>query len=87
MHISEQVHVALCKQGFEFSLASGEFSKLIEGFAAAGQFSNGRRVVRVRMDDTGRWLERVDGWGKVERDVDLRNFPDQPEAAIAAVLA
>lgn len=40
----------------------------------AGQLSNGDRLVKLRMDSIGRWLEMVDGWDQVIADVDLRNY-------------
>lgn len=54
--------------------------------AEAGQLSDGSRVQTVELDESGRWLSRIDGWD-VANDVDLRNFADDPAGAIAAVLA
>lgn len=62
------------------------FHKRIPGFGPKGAFApDGVRFVKLRLDDRGRYLERIDGWGKVEKDVDLREF-DEAAAAIAAVL-
>ena len=78
-HISEQVHAYLIADGWW--ICGVKFNKI---FATGGLF--GRQIKTLQMDKTGRWLERVDGWGNVERDVDLRNFPNDPAGAIAAVL-
>lgn len=83
MHISEQVSATLVSDGWQQKHHT--FKKLIPNFAAAGSLSNGDRVVTLTMSASGRWLERRDGWGKVERDVDLRNYSD-PKEAIKAVL-
>jgi len=81
MHISNQVRNALIADGWTRH-ANGTFSKRIEGFASAGSLSDGTRVVRLAMDESGRWLERQDGWGNVERDADLRNYENNPMGAI-----
>jgi hypothetical protein len=87
MHISEQVANELLRTGWNFDDRNCTASKRIEGFANAGQLSNGSRIVTLRLDAQGRYLERIDGWGGVEKDVDLRNYANNPKAAIAAVLA
>lgn len=82
--LGEEVQTGLATRGFE---QNGEtFSKRIENFAEAGTVSDGARVVTLRLDDRQRYLERVDGFGKVEADVDLRRFQD-PDDAIDAVLS
>lgn len=81
MHIFEQVAAELNAQGFA-RFPGFSFRKTVP---TGGQI--GRTTLTVQMDDTGRWLERVNGWGKVEKDVDLRDFASDPKGAIAAVLA
>ena len=85
MHIETQVKNELLNEGF-IETAPSVFKCLISGFAAAGTISNGERMVTLTIDETGRWFSRVDGWGKVERDVDLRDFVHNPIGAIKAVL-
>lgn len=80
MHIFEQVAAELQVQGFS-RYAGWQFRKSVP---TGGEI--GRTTLIVQMDDTGRWLERVDGWGKVEKDVDLRNFANDPKGAISTVL-
>lgn len=92
LHISDQVVDTLLIDGWTYSSnaisVTQAFTKRIEGFATAGTVSNGARVVCLQMDETGRWLERVDqGLGRVVRDVDLRDYWGNPKGAIAAVLA
>lgn len=53
-----------------------------KSFKSEGEF--GRRGVLIQLDNA-RYLERIDGWGKVEKDVDLRRYED-PGEAIADVL-
>lgn len=72
MHTSEKIAELLIEDGFVFK--NGEYSKLVNGVAEAGQLSDGARVVRITISEDGRWLSRVDGWGEVEKDVDLRDY-------------
>lgn len=83
-HISEQVAAALVADGWRFDGAA--YSKRIEGFAEAGTLSDGARIVRLDMGESGRWLTLRDGWGIALGDVDLRNYANAPREAIAAVL-
>ena len=86
MHISDKILAELLRTGWRHK-AKDTFTKRIEGYAEAGTVSNGARIVTLEMDATGRWLSRVDGWGKVEKDADLRNYQNDPRGAIDAVLA
>ena len=54
-------------------------------FAGGGHFGIHIAHRTTPIFSAGRWFERVDGWGKIEKDVDLRKF-DDAAAAIAAVL-
>jgi hypothetical protein len=82
--ISDQVNDVLQADGWKFS--SGEYSKRFEGVAEQGQMSDGARTTNLRIDETGRWLERMDGFN-IANDVDLRRFPNDPQGAIRAVMA
>jgi hypothetical protein len=88
-HISEKVVAALLADGWVLNARGGgveRYQKRIVGAESGGAMvPDGARVVNVQICAIGRWFERVDGWGKIEKDVDLRNF-DNPAAAIAAVL-
>lgn len=84
LHIADHVALTLIDFGWR-NQDDGTYTKRIRCFAEAGTMSDGTRVVRLRLDDNGRWLERIDGWGNVERDVDLRDYAS-PRAAINAVL-
>jgi hypothetical protein len=39
------------------------------------------------MDESGRWLESIDGWNHVIRSIDLRNYLNDPRGAIEAAVA
>ncbi len=81
--ISDRVAEALEARGFE---RQGDYFQLrVEGLAEAGTLSDGARIVTLRMDEQGRYLERVDGFD-VANDVDLREFDGDPEGAIERVL-
>jgi hypothetical protein len=54
MHISEQVANELLRTGWNFDDRNCTASKRIEGFANAGQLSNGSRIVTLRLDAQGR---------------------------------
>jgi len=83
-HISDRIAATL--EGLGFSRDGLDFTRMTEGVEEAGSLSNGRRLVRLSIDETGRYLERKDGWGKVEEDVDLRYFTDDVMGAIERVL-
>ena len=81
MHISDEVRAVLIQRGFSTSDAT-TYKRII---ATGGTF--GRATQTVQIDPTGRWLERVDGWGAVQRDVDLRDYAGRASAAVDRVLA
>lgn len=63
-----------------------EYGGRIIGAAAGGDLvPNGARVLRFTIDATGRWLARVDGWGAVESDCDLRRFSRDAGGALREV--
>lgn len=82
MHIQDQITAELIATGWKREGADFRFSKMRE---TGGAF--GLSQATLIMDETGRWLESIDGWNHVIRDVDLRNFANAPKAAIAAALA
>lgn len=83
-HISEAVAAALIADGWQES--HGEYRKRFAGIAPAGRMApDGARIVTLRIDASGRWLERLDGWN-VARDCDLRNYDGRPRSAIAYVM-
>lgn len=81
-HISERVKAALIADGWLYAIAPAghHFEKM---FPTAGE--HGRAKVFLLIEPCGRWFERLDGWGAVEKDVDLREF-DKAAEAIAAIL-
>ena len=81
MHISDEARDVLIQRGFSTSDAT-TYKRTI---ATGGAF--GRTTQTARIDPTGRWLERVDGWGNVERDCDLRDYAGRPGDAVDSVLA
>jgi len=86
IHISEVIADLLIEDGFIFK--NGEYQCYVKGFAPAGEVSDGTRLVRITISETGRWLERLDGWNKVEQCVDLREYYSSRDAigAIEAVM-
>jgi len=79
LHISARVSALLRADGW--AVTGWTFKKRAP---TGGQF--GFQIMTLRIDETGRWFERVDGWGKVERDVDLRNYENDPAGAIKVVI-
>ena len=78
-HISDDVRATLTRYGFTVQ-PDGTFRRAI---ATGGTFGTGCQL--VRLDASGRWLERVDGWGTVEVDTDLRRWPNDPAGALEAI--
>jgi hypothetical protein len=78
-HISEQVERELIAQGFKRE--NGAWRKSV---ATNGVF--GQSMIILQIDASGRWLEHVDGFGRVEKDVDLRDYANDPAGAIVAVI-
>jgi hypothetical protein len=85
-HIRDAIEAELLRTGWSVDHSGYIFKKRIENFAPAGSFSDGTREVRLQMDMCGRYLERIDGWGDAEKDVDLRDYAGRPLDAIAAAL-
>lgn len=83
MHIADQIAHHLIATGWQHRKDT-LFTKRIENLAEPGAVSSGARVVTLHLD--GRWLSRLHAWGGVERDVDLRNYRNNPEGAVNAVL-
>lgn len=84
MHISEQIAAELVSQGFEIE-AGSEGRCFRKALPTGGAF--GSAVTRLELCERGRWLDRQDGWGHMEREIDLRNFSNDPTGAIKAVLS
>lgn len=87
MHIVDSLAAAFAAIRFTARPISDgmEYSGRVVGAAAGGDLvPNGARVLRFTIDATGRWLARVDGWGAVESDCDLRWFGDDAGAALRA---
>lgn len=76
MHISEKIVEYFANNGWIYaSTCDGVVATRTINFQnLAGQLSNGDRLVKLRMDTSGRWLEMLDGWDNVMADVDLRNY-------------
>lgn len=77
MHISEKIAQYLIENKFAVSTAENRdtvFKSFRKFDHLAGNMTDGTRLVTIAMDDTGRWLERHDGWGRSEKCVDLRNY-------------
>ena len=84
--MAERLERALACDGWRLG-AAGAWEKRIVGFAPPGSFSpDGARVVRLAICARGRWLERLDARGGIEREIDLRDHAE-PAGAIAAALA
>lgn len=77
LHIQDRIEQYLTSIGFKFKFAdNGDqvFTSWRKFDHLAGNLTNGERLVTIVMDETGRWLERHDGWGKAEKCLDLRNY-------------
>lgn len=85
LHISEQVAQTLVQEGWSRT-PWGEYGAIFEKIMPTGGAFGSQRI-RLVTDNQCRYLERIDGWGRVERDADMRCFPDDPQGAIAAALA
>lgn len=90
MHIREQIIEYLGQKGFSMEELPNEDMVFVGYWVfpeLAGQLSNGRRRIEIRMCPIGRWLEKLDGWGKPEKCIELRSFWESgAEAAIKELL-
>lgn len=84
MHISDKVKAELVKRGFHAGEVTATDAYYSRKVATGGQYGTANQTVRISND--GRWLERVDGWNNVERDLDLRCYDDAAKA-VHCVLA
>lgn len=88
MHIADSLAAAFAAIGFTARpIGDGmEYSGRVVGAAMGGAIvPDGARVMRFTIDATGRWLASVDGWGKPERECDLRGHGDDTGAALREV--
>ena len=89
MHISDKIAATLMADGWSI-IGRGTnlpfYTKRHTFPELAGTISNGTRVVTLTICERGRYLARVDGCGRTIRDVDLRDFPNDPTGAIAKVM-
>jgi hypothetical protein len=86
MHISDRIEIELAAQGWSKEDCGGTRARRFnKAMPTGGEF--GRAKTFLEICERGRWLERQDGWGSCEREIDLRDFRDDAQAAIAAVLA
>lgn len=79
MHIVDQIIETLENDGWDRDGADYRFFK---AFETGGAFGSAKTT--LLMDESGRWLESINGWGHVEKSIDLRNFSNNPAGAIAA---
>ena len=84
-HIKDDLHNLMISENWEFDGVE-TYRKFVDGIEEAGTISDGSRVVILTIDGTGRWFSRVDGWGTVINDIDLRNFWGDPAGALKKVL-
>jgi hypothetical protein len=82
MHIMDQLIETLENDGWDRAGADYRFTKSIP---TGGTF--GRATASLVMDESGRWLESIDGWNHVIRSIDLRNYLNDPRGAIEAAVA
>lgn len=93
MSVADKIIELLNNDGwveFRYSGIVG-FHKKIKSYDISGQFSTGDRIVHINLDSTYRWFSKTDGWGKVDKDLDLRLYSgddveSEAQAAIADLL-
>lgn len=76
-HIQDRIEEYLLSNGYNVKTAeNGDqvFQSWRKFDDLAGNLTNGERLVTIVMDETGRWLERHNGWGVSEKCLDLRNY-------------
>jgi hypothetical protein len=79
-HISERIAQTLLADGWQ-----GSPGRMQKRTTTAGAFDH--TITVLETDTSGRWLMRVNGWGQTEREVDLRQYQNDPHGAITAALA
>lgn len=85
MHIGEEIKEILVRNGLQ-SKDGLNFKGHLFIPSRAGQMNpSGMFKVELNISENLRWLEAIDGWGNIIKDVDLRNF-ELAQDAIDAVL-
>lgn len=75
MHISDATLSALDARGW--TIYGRRACKMLANAAPAGTISDGRRLISVEFDETGRWLTCEDGFATAF-DVDGRDYVGRP---------
>ena len=88
-HIADKIKSYFAAEGW--SHAENEHgvkaTKNIRFEKLAGSLVNGDRLVTLQLDQNGRWLESVDGWGVVNGCADLRSFSNKTaHEAVSSVI-
>lgn len=78
-HISEKIEEYLARNNWIWARdAKGvTATKNINFKHLSGAVTNGDRLVKLVMDNSGRWLEVIDGFGTTIADIDLRNYSEK----------
>ena len=79
MHIADKIESYFATNNWIWTKDNGAIvaTKAVVFQKLAGTISDGTRIVKIKMDASGRWLEIVDGWETVMADIDLRNYSEK----------
>ena len=83
LHIGERIQKGLESHGFEFSESRLVWCGYRNFPELAGSITNGNRHVKIRISENYRWVEVLDGWDNIDRQIDLRAFYGDNEEAHA----
>ena len=79
MHIADKIESYFVTNNWIWARDNGAIvaTKAVVFEKLAGAISDGTRIVKIKMDASGRWLEIVDGWDFVMADIDLRDYSEK----------
>lgn len=79
MHIADKIESYFATNNLIWTKDNGAIvaTKPVTFQKLAGTISDGTRIVKIKMDASGRRLEIVDGWDSVIADIDLRNYSEK----------
>lgn len=78
-HISENLVDYLIEQGYEKDSGGNYVKMVLANYNESGSFGGNRKSI-INICPQGRWVSKLDDWGSVIKDIDLRLYSDVEKA-------